>query len=75
MNKPFHQPAESQSHSCFAVRDGDWIIFRCSICADYERRINWRTGKMKVHSKNSAQIRHNGVYLPNEYKEVYMNSN
>lgn len=70
----FKPPENTVQHKCDAVRDGDWIIFRCSKCQKYERKLNWRTGEMKI--KNDSQhIYHTGEYFPVEYEEVYKNLN
>jgi len=63
-----------EHHHCQATRDGDWIIFRCPQCRDYERRLNWRTGETKARNV-SATIDHNGSYFPREFKEAFENSN
>lgn len=65
---------EEPLHECTSVRTGDWIIFRCSQCADYERRINWRTGEMVVRD-NRIDIMHTGLHLANEYREAFTNLN
>ena len=70
----FEFPEDSEAHECDAFRSSDWIIFRCPKCPDFERRINWRNGKMKVKNDN-PQINHRGQYFPVEYKEIYENLN
>lgn len=42
-------------HHCTSRREGDWIIWRCPLCPGYERRLNMRTGAMRVKGKTSAQ--------------------
>ncbi len=66
----FGSPAGSQQHECEAYDDGDWIVFRCPICKDYERRINKLTGKMRVSNAN-AHIRHAGFNRPNPQIEKW----
>lgn len=51
--------ASSELHECEATQEGNWVIFRCPICGDYERRINCDTGEMKVKTSN-PYIRHTG---------------
>lgn len=63
-----------EQHECSAIRDGDWIIYRCSKCRDYERRYNWRTGQMKTRGQN-LYVRHKGVYHMSEYREAFENQN
>lgn len=67
-------PQGFDTHPCNGFRDGDWIIFRCEQCPNYERRMNWRTGE--VRSRHTApEIRHNGFYIPPQYQEIMLNSN
>ncbi len=50
-------------HECESTIEGDWFVFRCPICKDYERRINCLTGETAV--KNiSAVISHSGRHMP-----------
>lgn len=62
------------SHACQGFRDGDWIIFRCGQCPEYERRMNWRTGEVRSRH-TSPEIRHNGFYTPQQYHELMLNCN
>ncbi|HGY54844.1 MAG TPA: hypothetical protein ENK44_04000 [Caldithrix abyssi] len=57
-------------HECESHRDGDWIIFRCPLCPDYERRFNWRTDEMKVKGDH-PRVSHSGKYYPHELKSVF----
>ncbi len=61
-------------HKCQSYRDGDWIIFRCPHCSDYERRLNWRTGEMKARN-TGGHLRHMGTYVPLEYMEALESTN
>ncbi|NUO78866.1 hypothetical protein HUU05_02235 [candidate division KSB1 bacterium] len=62
------------AHQCQGFRDGDWIIFRCEHCPDYERRMNWRTGAVQSrHAK--AEIQHHGFYVPSQYQDLMQNLN
>ncbi|RMH75836.1 MAG: hypothetical protein D6681_21995 [Calditrichaeota bacterium] len=61
-------------HECDAHREGDWIVFRCPQCPDYERRLNWRTGEMEVKN-NPPDINHTGSYFPHELAEAFINTN
>lgn len=46
-------------HQCTTLRDGDWIIWRCHLCPQYERRLNARTGEMKVN-RGGSDAQHTG---------------
>lgn len=58
-------PMPIEQHSCVARAEGDWIVFRCPKCPDYERRINWRTGQMESRNVKSHVI-HTGNSVPEE---------
>lgn len=70
----FDAPDDTEQHLCQSYRTGDWIIFYCEQCGDYERRLNWRTGEMKVKNAK-AEIRHTGFYAPEEYKSAFESIN
>lgn len=69
-----YPPANSLHHECESYRDGDWIVFRCSHCATYERRFNWRTGAMKSQHGGSS-ILHTGMHSPKLYRDVFERGN
>ncbi len=70
----FQASPDDLRHECTSQRHGDWIIFRCPHCDDYERRLNWRTGEMRVRNART-EINHTGRYFPREYKEAFENVN
>ena len=63
-----------ETHKCTSVRDGDWIIYHCPKCWDYERRFNWRTGEMKTRNIK-ANINHTGTHVSMEYLDVLKSAN
>ncbi|RMD85915.1 MAG: hypothetical protein D6813_15605 [Calditrichaeota bacterium] len=69
-----HPPSDATHHRCYSFRDGDWIIFRCKMCLDYERKLNWRTGKMQVRN-DRPDIYHSGSYFAREYKQSLKDTN
>lgn len=59
----FLEPDAALVHQCDSYRKGDWIVFRCPSCHDYERKINWKTGEVSV--KNSREhVLHEGKHVP-----------
>jgi hypothetical protein len=70
----FNPVPDFEHHECSGTRNGDWIIFLCPQCHDYERRLNWRTGETTARNV-SATIDHNGRYSPRELKEAFENAN
>ena len=59
----FSAPTPEHTHPCTSERHGDWLVFRCAQCPDYERRINWKTGEMQVRGGRPG-IMHRGMHLP-----------
>lgn len=55
----------SNHHECDSVMEGDWVIFRCPICEDYERRINLVTGENQVKNISSI-VSHSGRHWPSQ---------
>jgi hypothetical protein len=53
---------EYDQHECDSFTEGEWVVFRCPICRDYERRINAVTGEMKV-KKGGSTARHTGRHF------------
>jgi hypothetical protein len=46
-------------HVCTCYIEGEWAVFRCPYCPEYERRINMQTGEMQVRGL-SAVVAHLG---------------
>ncbi len=70
----FGAPQKGEHHSCESIREGDWIIFRCHQCPDYERRFNQITGKMKSKG-TKPDVWHSSNYSPPKYPEAFENLN
>ena len=47
------------SHKCTSEVQGDWVVFRCEHCQDYERRINLKTKTVVITGKN--EFTHYGI--------------
>lgn len=45
------QGLSSDVHHCTSFRSGDWIVWKCPICTDYERKYNWKTREMSCVGK------------------------
>ncbi|MBI5917254.1 MAG: hypothetical protein HY842_17935 [Bacteroidetes bacterium] len=56
-------PFRENRHQCIGHREGDWIIFVCPICKDYERRINCKTKEMMV-KRGMSNATHVGSHAP-----------
>ena len=52
-------------HNCNSATEGDWVVFRCPICKDYERRINLLTGETSVKNVSSV-VNHSGRHFPRQ---------
>ena len=57
----FQFPPPPDAHECEATSLGDWIVYRCPQCSDYERWYNRRTGHVKTKGLKT-KIQHWGVY-------------
>jgi hypothetical protein len=68
----FRTPLESETHECESAQEGEWIVYRCPICKDYERRINWRTKEMKVKNSNNGYL-HSGSHSTDANQEILKN--
>ncbi len=74
MKIKFNTPTDRETHVCESYRNGEWIIFKCPKCPDYEQRLNWQTGKIKT--KNSTnEVYHTGSYAPIEFLEILRDVN
>ena len=54
---------DENKHKCYAERDGDWVVFRCTLCRDFERRINLVTRQMKSTIDPDNINLHTGMYI------------
>ncbi|MCA9734012.1 MAG: hypothetical protein H6696_04455 [Deferribacteres bacterium] len=70
MDISIHENTSDTHHPCKSIRNGDWIVFTCPLCPDYERRVNWRTKELTVKG-SKAEIQHSGDYIPDEYKHAF----
>ena len=61
----FEMDSKYGYHECVSVVEGEWAIFRCPICKNYERRINMLTGETKVKDLSSI-VRHSGRHIPSQ---------
>lgn len=55
----------ANKHKCEGKKSGDWIVFTCPHCPDFERKIHTKTGEMKTKSNPNNNYKHNGSYIPN----------
>jgi hypothetical protein len=58
-----NQEEAQETHDCIVSRRGNWAVFSCPKCPDYERRINLLTGDMKTR-KSLNPINHRGTLTP-----------
>ncbi len=60
MNTINFKGPSSDIHHCTSHQEGDWMVWRCPHCSDYERRMNWQTGEMKI-SRGKSTAQHGGA--------------
>ncbi len=53
----------TNDHQCTVTQEGDWVVFRCPHCKDYERRFNSKTGDMKTKGTQGNTFKHHGNYV------------
>jgi hypothetical protein len=53
-------------HQCSSYQDGDEIVFFCLEC-DYERRINWKYGGVRLINSGNQSVKHSGFHVPEKY--------
>lgn len=64
MQRTFLSPqGEDDGHKCTGRIIGDWIIFTCEKCPEYQRSVNWRTREVAVR-KSDYEVSHAGFYFP-----------
>ena len=64
MKFEFESDSENENiHNCECSREGDWLVFTCPECPDYERRMNWKTGEMHLKG-GDEMILHRGSFIP-----------
>ena len=54
---------KKRNHKCTSEQEGEWIVFRCDLCPDYERRMHLKTGKMVTKGNEESNILHNGFFV------------
>ncbi len=57
-------------HICQSRCEGDWIIFTCPHCAEYEQRINYRTKERISFPADDPTLMHQGSFLPVGLKDA-----
>jgi hypothetical protein len=48
--------AKLPEHQCIGHQEGDWIIFHCPVCRQYERRVNRVTKEVRVRKGNIEAV-------------------
>ena len=68
-NIDFGSLDDLKSIKCTSFQEGDWIVFKSPVYPDYERRMNWKTGEMKVKN-DRIDVLHSGSYVPEALKNL-----
>lgn len=66
---------EGEFHACTSRRAGDWIIFKCPLCPEYENRFNFQTGERISHPIDDPTIFHQGTHVPVGLENAEFNPN
>lgn len=54
-------PTEKETHQCTSYKEGDWVVFKCPICPQYEHRMNLIDNRMRTKG-SSDDIQHTGMF-------------
>ncbi|MBI1225294.1 MAG: hypothetical protein GC192_08665 [Bacteroidetes bacterium] len=63
MGRQAPKTKQTVEHQCIGHKEGDWVIFICPVCRDYQRHINCVTKEVKVQ-KGSSNAVHVGSHAP-----------
>ncbi len=63
MRRQASKQQKLDEHQCIGHREGDWIIFTCPVCRNYQRNINFVTKEVVV-VKGSTTAIHVGAHTP-----------
>jgi hypothetical protein len=63
------------THQCEQRIEGDWVIFTCPICKDYERRINLKSKEMQVYGSEGNPHLHRGTFIKPGFENLQCNLN
>ncbi|PSR15057.1 MAG: hypothetical protein DA408_16275 [Bacteroidetes bacterium] len=55
---PITESALQMVHRCESHREGEWIIYTCQDCPNYERRVQPSTGLVQVKGATNYAIDH-----------------
>lgn len=66
---------EREYHTCQSRREGDWIVFTCSQCNEYEQRINFKTQERISRPVDDPTIFHQGSFVPVGLESEQMHPN
>ena len=59
----FQPGGKAGKHECKAEVQGDWVVFRCPHCPDFERKIHRQTGEMLTQRDPNNMVGHYGTYM------------
>ena len=60
----FNAESPETRHICESRKEGEWVVFVCPHCPDFERRMHLKTGQMKTRPAADPYILHEGVFVP-----------
>jgi len=58
-----HQDEEREMHPCECRREGDWIVFTCPLCREYENRLNLKTKERISRPVSDPYVFHSGTFV------------
>lgn len=63
--------SKGNKHECASKKIGDWIIYTCPHCPDYQRKQNIKTDEMKVRCDKNNHNLHSGSYVKPGLEGLY----
>lgn len=66
---------EREFHTCESRREGNWLVFTCPQCIEYETRFNIQTGERISHPIADPTIFHQGTHIPVGLEGEHVHSN
>ena len=55
---PIAESALQVIHYCESQREGEWIVHTCKDCPEYERKVHYLTGQVKLTGDGHFAIDH-----------------
>ena len=65
---------ELERHTCQSWHEDDWVFFHCPSCG-FKRKLNWKTGDVKLLDQGQFDALHSGINIPLQSMSVMLEGN